>query len=132
MELVLKAGKLKRKRFKLGKHTERLIKEISQRYSIPEERIVLNALEGHRIKKDEDEELKVLRDEIDSLLEEMFALEGKWASIRYRSHTYVKENRGLAIILSGYLGENKSLRNFIKKERAHRDMEEVVDYYLWL
>ncbi len=132
MDLLLKAGKLKKKKFKLNKHTEKLMKEISTSYNIPEEKVVSLALQEYREKKKDSEEMENLRKEIDFLLQEMFTLEGKWASIRYRSHTYVKENRSLAIILAGYLGENKSIRNLMKKKGAHRDIEEVVDYYLWL
>ncbi len=132
MEVLLKAGRLKKKKFKLNKHTENIIKEVSTRYNIPPEKVILLALEGYREKKKSGEEIEKLREDIDKLLEEMFSLEGKWASIRYKSHTLMKENRGLAIILSGYLGENKSLRNLMKKKNEHKDMEKVIDYYLWM
>jgi len=132
MEVLLKAGKLKKKKFKLNKHTEKLIKEVSTNYNIPEDKVVLLALQGYKEKRNRSKDIEELRNEIDALLQEMFTLEGKWASIRYKSHTYVKENRSLAIILAGYLGENKSIRNLMKKKRAHKDIEKVVDYYLWL
>jgi hypothetical protein len=132
MDIMLKAGRLRKKKFKVNKHTENLIKEVSSKYNIPEDKVVLLALQEYKANKKEGDEIEKLRRDIDALLEEMFSLEGKWASIRYKSHTLMKENRGLAIILSGYLGENKSLRNLMKKKNIHEDIEKVVDYYLWM
>ncbi len=132
MEIILRAGKLKKKKFNLSKHTENIIHEVSSRYGISEDKLLLMALMEEGENKSRGSKVEKLRREIDELLSEMFTLEGTWASIRYRSHTFVKENRGLAIVLAGELGENKSLRNLLGKERAHDDIREVVDYYLWL
>ncbi len=132
MEITFRAGKLKRKKFRIDKRTSALIREVSSIYNLPEEEVVLKALTERWEKESKNERVETLRNEIDALLAEMFELEGKWASVRYRSHTYVKENRGLAIVLAGKLGENKSLRNLLKKKRAHDDIRKVVDFYLWL
>ncbi len=132
MEILVKGGFLRKKKFKLEKYTAKLIEELSRKYKIPPEKLILMALKEEKLERERNERMKELQEKISSLLDEMFQLEGKWASIRYKSYTYAKENRTLAIILTGHLSENRSLRRILKKKNAHKDIEELVNYYLWL
>ncbi len=131
--IVLRAGSIKKKKFNIEGEAEKLIQKLSKRYGMPPEELIHLAFNQNFVSPHEDtEKIKALRREINNILSEIFVLESKWAAIRYRAYTIAKENKSLAITLTGHLGENKTLRRILKRKKEYREVQELVDYYLWL
>ncbi len=131
MRVIVKSGKRKMK-IDIDNALEEQIHRIARKYMLTEKKVLAYLLDYEFEKllpQGNEEEIKK---ELEPLLDEMFALEGKWAAIRYRAYTYMKENKGIAITLSGFLGQNRNLKNMLHLPRNLEEIEEVVDYYLWL
>ncbi len=132
MEIVIKSGAVKKRKFRLYTNNAKEIEYLSRRYRISPEKLVREALMGNKIKEDPGKELEELNDEINALLQQMFRLESEWAGLRYRAYLYIKENRSYAISLAGSLAKNRHLRNLLNMAPSHRDISELVDKYLWM
>ncbi len=61
----------------------------------------------------------------------MFIIEGEWSSIRYRAHTLAKDNKMLAVVLTGLLSQNKTLRKQLGLEVKYDELRKLTEYYLF-
>ena len=132
MEVLLKSGVFKRKKFKVYSNNVEDLEEISNRFNIPIEKLLNELIVGSDINTKTNHSVEDLRNEINRLLIEMFFVESKWAGMRYRAYLYIKENKSFAITLAGVLAKNKNMRNLMGKNRDHQNMWEIVDKYLWM
>ncbi|RLF91001.1 hypothetical protein DRN82_02745 [Thermococci archaeon] len=63
---------------------------------------------------------------IERLEKELFELEGKWSSIRFKSYQLALDNKNLAIQLSGMIAENAGLRKMLGlKEGDYREAKNL-------
>ncbi len=132
-EIVIKSGKLKKKSFKLDSENEELIKEIGEKFNIPEEKIVEMALFDEKEENEDDEKrLKELRDELLHLQKEMFVIEGDWSSLRYKAHTIAHDVKTLSVVLIGLVNQNRTLRRQLKMEEKYQEMRELAEHYLFM
>ncbi len=130
MELMIKNG-WKKIKINFSDYTEKRLIEFSKKYGMELDSL-LKILINKKFKNFECEEKKDIEKEIDSLKQMMFSIETKWASLRYEAHTYVKDNRKLAITLQGYINENRRLHALLKSPAKIKEIEEIANYYLWL
>ena len=131
MRVIIKSEKKKMK-LDISGALEEKIHKIARKYMLSEKKIVAYLLDYEIEKLSPQGNEEKIREELEPLLDEMFSLEGKWAAIRYRAYAYMKENKGIAITLSGFLGQNRNLKNILHLSYNLEEMEKVVDYYLWL
>jgi NhaP-type Na+/H+ and K+/H+ antiporter len=99
---------------------------------VPPEKFLEEVILGKGLKDNHRSDIKSINDEINNILEEMFVLERKWAGLRYKAYSYIKENRAIAIKLAGYLAKNKNIRHMMGMKREHQGIEKIVDKYLWM
>ncbi|NPA74587.1 MAG: hypothetical protein GXO25_00715 [Euryarchaeota archaeon] len=131
-EVQIRSGLLRKKHFKLDEDNSKLLKEIAEKYGLPEEKVLSYALgnETPEIKGDK-KRVEELRKEVDSLLQDMFSVEGKWSAIRYKSHTLSKDVKMLSVVLIGQLSQNRTLRRQLKKEPKYEELRKKAEYYLF-
>ncbi|ADD08439.1 hypothetical protein [Candidatus Aciduliprofundum boonei] len=132
MEILLKTKGGRKKKCRIYTNNVGEIEYLSKKLGISKEKVLEDVILGNRVDDDDSEEIAKLNDEINGLLQEMFILERKWAGMRYKAYSYMKENRAVAISLAGYLAKNKNIRNLMNMKREHKDMEKIVDKYLWM
>ena len=132
MEILLKTKGGRKKKCRIYTNNVEEIEYLSKKLGISKEKVLEDVILGNRVDENDSEEIAKLNDEINGLLQEMFILERKWAGMRYKAYSYMKENRAVAISLAGYLAKNKNIRNLMNMKREHKDMEKIVDKYLWM
>ncbi len=130
MELIIK-NRWKKIKIKFSDYMEKRLIEFSKKYGMEMDSL-LKILIDKKFKNFECEEEKDIEKEINSLKQVMFSVETKWSSLRYEAHTYLKDNRKLAITLQGYINENKRLHTLLKSPVEIKEIEEIANYYLWL
>ncbi len=132
MEILLRTKGGRKKKCRIYSNNVEEIEYLSKKLGISKEKVLEDVILGNRVDENDSEEIAKLNDEINGLLQEMFILERKWAGMRYKAYSYIKENRAVAISLAGYLAKNKNIRNLMNMKREHKDMEKIVDKYLWM
>ncbi len=132
MEILLRTKGGRKKKCRIYSNNMEEIEYLSKKLGISKEKVLEDVILGNRVDENDSEEIAKLNDEINGLLQEMFILERKWAGMRYKAYSYIKENRAVAISLAGYLAKNKNIRNLMNMKRGHKDMEKIVDKYLWM
>ncbi len=132
MEILLRTKGGRKKKCRIYSNNMEEIEYLSKKLGISKEKVLEDVILGNRVDENDSEEIAKLNDEINGLLQEMFILERKWAGMRYKAYSYIKENRAVAISLAGYLAKNKNIRNLMNMKREHKDMEKIVDKYLWM
>lgn len=132
MEILLKTKGGRKKKCRIYSNNVEEIVYLSKKLGISKEKVLEDVILGNRVDENDNEEIAKLNDEINVLLQEMFILERKWAGMRYKAYSYIKENRAVAISLAGHLANNKNIRNLMNMKREHKDMEKIVDKYLWM
>ncbi|EDY36306.1 hypothetical protein ABOONEI_2293 [Aciduliprofundum boonei T469] len=132
MEILLKTKGGRKKKRRIYSNNVEEIEYLSKKLGISKEKVLEDVILGNRVDENDSEEIAKLNDEINVLLQEMFILERKWAGMRYKAYSYIKENRAVAISLAGHLANNKNIRNLMNMKREHKDMEKIVDKYLWM
>lgn len=132
MEILLKTKGGRKKKCRIYTNNVGEIEYLSKKLGISKEKVLEDVILGNRVDENDSEEIAKLNDEINVLLQEMFILERKWAGMRYKAYSYIKENRAVAISLAGHLANNKNIRNLMNMKREHKDMEKIVDKYLWM
>ncbi len=132
MEILLRTKGGRKKKCRIYSNNMEEIEYLSKKLGISKEKVLEDVILGNRVDENDSEEIAKLNDEINELLQEMFILERKWAGMRYKAYSYIKENRAVAISLAGYLAKNKNIRNLMNMKREHKDMEKIVDKYLWM
>ncbi len=132
MELILKSGFLRKRKFTIKEEIQALIERISREYGLSEDELIRMSLEKEKIKSSGDaNKIQALREEVDKLKKRMFILEGQWSSIKYRAHTLANDNKMLAVVLTGLLSQNKTLRRQLGLKREYDELRELVEYYLF-
>jgi len=132
MEILLRTNGFRKKKYRIYGNNVEEIEYLSKKLGISKENVLKDAILGNKIDENDSKEIAKLNKEINELLQEMFTLERKWAGMRYKAYLYIKENRAVAISLAGYLAKNKNIRNLMSMKREHRDIEKIVDKYLWM
>ena len=132
MEILLRTKGGRKKKCRIYSNNVEEIEYLSKKLGISKEKVLEDVILGNRVDENDSEEIAKLNDEINGLLQEMFILERKWAGMRYKAYSYIKENRAVAISLAGHLAKNKNIRNLMNMKREHKDMEKIVDKYLWM
>ena len=132
MEILLRTKGGRKKKCRIYSNNVEEIVYLSKKLGISKEKVLEDVILGNRVDENDNEEIAKLNDEINGLLQEMFILERKWAGMRYKAYSYIKENRAVAISLAGHLAKNKNIRNLMNMKREHKDMEKIVDKYLWM
>ncbi|ASJ16957.1 hypothetical protein A3L04_07655 [Thermococcus chitonophagus] len=70
-------------------------------------------------------------EKIEKLEKELFELEGRWSSIRFKAYQLALDNKNLAIQLSGMIAENARLRKMLGLEEGdYREAKELIKRYL--
>ncbi|NJE41995.1 hypothetical protein [Thermococcus sp. GR6] len=120
--------------FRVLDETLKRIEELCERYGFRlEEAIRIILLRGYvddRVDADE-EAFEKLEKETDALEKELYELEGKWSSLKFRSYYIALDNQNLGIQLSGMIAENKRLRKVLgKEERDFSEVKELIHYYM--
>ena len=134
MDIVVRYGRKKMK-IPLSSTISGRIEEISQKYDkspIDILNMMLNSkFEDHSLPSVAGE-IEEHKKELEKILKYTFMLESKYAALKYETHTYVKENKALAITLSGLVSENKSLRRRMKLPLQDlKKVEKLIDEYLF-
>ena len=132
MEITIKSGFLRKRKFAVRSETLSIVKKLAVEYGLSEEDIIRMAIKNEEVHPSGDpDEIKKLRDEIDKLNKRMFVLEGEWSAIKYKAHTLARDNKTLAVVLTGLLSQNKTLRRQLGLKREYDELRELTDYYLF-
>jgi DNA repair ATPase RecN len=105
------------------------IKELSERYGAPIERIIEIALREDF--KQSSGELEALERKVKELEEKTWKLEKEYSSLRFKAYGLSEDNKILAIELSGLIAENNQLRRFLGlKPERNIELRKLISYYL--
>ena len=132
IEITIKSGFLKKRKFIIKEETQTLIKRISEEYKLSENEIIEMAMNNENPQRSGDGgNIETLKKEIDELEKRMFILEGEWSAIRYKAHTLANDNKMLAVVLTGLLSQNKTLRRQLGLKIEYDELRKLVEYYLF-
>ncbi|ANF23564.1 hypothetical protein [Thermococcus piezophilus] len=120
MKLVIKPekgfGKIE---LELGEELWSEIEGLSERYSVPPERVIEIALLG---------EFKEPGGELE---EKVWELEKEYAPLRFKAYGVSEDNKLLAIELFGLIAENNQLKRFLRlKPERNLELRKLISYYL--
>ncbi|NJD99799.1 hypothetical protein E3E26_08395 [Thermococcus sp. LS1] len=130
MKLVIKPekgfGKIE---IELGEELWSEIEGLSERYSVPPERVIEIALLGEF--KEPSGELEELEKKVEELEEKVWELEKEYAPLRFKAYGVSEDNKILAIELSGLIAENNQLKRFLRlKPERNLELRKLISYYL--
>ncbi len=132
MKIIIKSGILRRRKFTINDNNQLLIQKISKEYGLSEEYVVRMTIEGRKLQPSKNaRKIENLRKEIDELNRRMFILEGEWSALRYKAHTLAKDNKTLALVLTGLLSQNRTLRRQLGLKKEYDELRKLVDYYIF-
>ena len=132
MEITIKSGFLRKRKFAVRSETLSIVKRLAMEYGLSEEDIIRMAIKNEEVPQSGDlNEIKKLKDDIDKLNKRMFVLEGEWSAMKYKAHTLAMDNKTLAVVLTGLLSQNKTLRRQLGLKREYDELRELTDYYLF-
>ena len=132
VEVMIKSGIFKKRIFKINKDTQTLIRRISEEYKLSEDEIIRMSINNEKVPQSGDaKKIESLKKEIDELNKRMFILEGEWSAMRYKAHTLANDNKMLAVVLTGLLSQNKTLRRQLGLKIEYNELRELIDYYLF-
>lgn len=120
MKLVIKPekgfGKIE---LELGEELWSEIEGLSERHSVPPERVIEIALLG---------EFKEPGGELE---EKVWELEKEYAPLRFKAYGVSEDNKLLAIELFGLVAENNQLKRFLRlKPERNLELRKLISYYL--
>lgn len=103
----------------LGEELWSEIEGLSERYSVPPERVIEIALLG---------EFKEPGGELE---EKVWELEKEYAPLRFKAYGVSEDNKLLAIELFGLIAENNQLKRFLRlKPERNLELRKLISYYL--
>ncbi|NPA47984.1 MAG: hypothetical protein GXO14_05015 [Thermococci archaeon] len=130
MKLVIKPRKgLGRIEIDMSPEVWSRVRELSERYGVPPERIIEMALTGDF--REPKGDLKELERRVKELEERVWELEREYAPLKFKAYGLSEDNKLLAIELLGLLSENSQLRRFSgMKPKPNRELRRLISYYL--
>ncbi len=132
MEVIIKSGAIKKKKFEIDTENEKLLKKLTDELGIDKKAVLQAIINEKELDIKEDENLKKLQDELLSLQKEMFRIEGEWSSIRYKSHVIAHEIKNLSVALIGLLNQNRMLRRQLNMQEEYEDLRKLAEEYLFM
>jgi len=113
---------------------ERRVKELFKSFVDEEEVEDEDSKEGKRKKKISIREKRIneLRDELLHLQKEMFAIEGEWSALRYKSYRIAHDLKSQSVVLIGLVNQNRALRRQLKMEEKYKEIRELAEHYLFM
>ncbi len=132
MEIIIKSGAIKRKKFELDDENEKLLEKLANELGMDKKAVLQAIIKDEEIDVKEDKNLKNLQEELLSLQKEMFRIEGEWSSIRYKSHVIAHEIKNLSVALIGLLNQNRMLRRQLNMHEEYDDLRKLAEEYLFM
>ncbi len=129
---MVKAGKIRRKTFRLKGEVESLLEEMQENFGIAPEKAIEMALLGQAAGKGEGKNAGKMKEELLNLQREMFEIEREWSPLKYEVHTLAHEIKPLAISLMGLLNENRTLRRILVMEEKYGDARILAEKYIFM
>ena len=132
-DIVIRYGKLKKKRFTVNKENWELIRKISEKFDVSPERVVeMSLLDENRESEGNEKRINELQDELLHLQKEMFVIEGEWSALRYKSYRIAHDLKSQSVVLIGLVNQNRTLRRQLKMEEKYKDIRELAEHYLFM
>ena len=132
VKVIVKAGRFRRIRVDIKNEVYESIKAIAKRYGFKLEDALKILLLGDFIEGNAtDEEITKLHERLEDIERELYALEGKWSSLKFKTYYISMDNQNLAIQISAMIAQNRGLRKKLgMKEKDYTEIEEKIRYYL--